>query len=94
LTVEADKPASEPKNPSSAGAKSPVDNPRRYSTGSTSVTFGDVRIHRGKIPEENGSRASCGRLSATRGAVTSTRGLPPAGRTPAYATTVDGSRVV
>ena len=30
----------EPKNPSSAAMKSPVDSPCRYSNGSTSATFG------------------------------------------------------
>jgi len=52
-TVEADRPASEPKKPSNAGAKSPVDNPRRYRIGSTSVTFGDRRMYGGRIAEQN-----------------------------------------
>ena len=40
LTVDADRPASEPKNDARAGAKSPVERPRRYRMGSTSLTFG------------------------------------------------------
>ena len=43
-TVDADSPAPEPKNSPRAGAKSPVDRPRRYSTGRTSVTLGDLRM--------------------------------------------------
>ena len=42
--LEADSPASAPKNSPSAGAKSPVESPRRYKMGSTSVTLGDLRM--------------------------------------------------
>jgi hypothetical protein len=45
--------ASSPSRSRSAGPKSPVDRPRRYSTGSTSVTFGDRRAYAGKILELN-----------------------------------------
>lgn len=43
VTVDADRPASVPKNSSKAGAKSPVDRPRRSNTGNTSATFEDLR---------------------------------------------------
>ncbi len=49
VITDADSPAADPKNPSSAGAKSPLDMPCRYSSGSTSVTFGDLRAHGGTI---------------------------------------------
>ena len=38
--TEADRPAAAPKNASSAGTKSRLDSPCRYSSGSTSATFG------------------------------------------------------
>jgi hypothetical protein len=47
--VEADSPALDPKNSASAGAKSPVDSPCSYSSGSTSVTLGERRTQRGRI---------------------------------------------
>ena len=70
----ADSPAREPRNCSNAGPKSSQDSPCRYSSGSTSVIFGDVRHHGAKIAEENRARspvASSTRLSLTRGATTS-----------------------
>ena len=75
LTVADDKPAAEPRNCSSAGTKSPVDRPCRYSSGSTSEIFGDLRAHGGRIAEENRFRSpvvSSTRWSFTRGALTST----------------------
>ena len=51
------------------------DRPCRYSSGSTSVIFGDLRHHAGRIAEENRCRSpvsSSTRLSLTRGATTST----------------------
>ena len=65
--VDADSPASDPKNPSSAGAKSPVERPRRYRTGNTSPTLGDRRAYLGKIYELNRCPS---RRSLTRGART------------------------
>ena len=52
-----DSPAAEPRNWPSAGTKSPLDRPCRYSSGSTSVTFGVLRAHGGKIAEENRFRS-------------------------------------
>ena len=49
VITDADRPADEPKNPPSAGAKSPLDMPARYINGNTSVTFGDLRHHGGTI---------------------------------------------
>jgi hypothetical protein len=75
VITAADSPAEEPRNWPSAGTKSPVDRPCRYSSGSTSVTFGVLRAHGGKIAEENRLRSPVTgsvRLSFTRGAVTST----------------------
>ena len=48
VTVAADSPAPEPRNCSNAGAKSREDSPCRYSSGSTSATFGDFRDHAGR----------------------------------------------
>ncbi len=62
---DADSPASPLKNSSSAGAKSPVDNPRRYNTGNTSATLGERRAYLGRMYDEN-RRPS--RRSWTRGA--------------------------
>ena len=73
--VAADRPAPEPRNCSSAGPKSLVDSPCRYSSGSTSATCGDFLAHAGRIAEENRTRspvASSVRLSLTRGARTGT----------------------
>ena len=70
-----DRPAGEPGNWLSAGTKSPDDRPCRYSSGSTSVTFGVLRAQAGKIAERNRCRspvAGSVRLSLTRGAVTCT----------------------
>ena len=75
MITAADSPADEPRNWPSAGTKSPVDRPCRYSSGSTSVIFGVLRAHGGKIAEENRFRspvAGSVRLSFTRGAVTLT----------------------
>jgi hypothetical protein len=71
--VDADSPALEPKKPSNAGPKSPVDRPRRYSSGSTSVTFGERRMYPGSNAELN---LSPSRWSSTRGAFTSTMPAP------------------
>ena len=71
----ADSPAADPRNCPSAGTKSLDDRPCRYSSGSTSVTFGVLRAHGGKIAEQNLIRspvAGSVRLSLTRGTVTST----------------------
>jgi len=75
VTVEEDSPACEPRNCPSAGTKSPDDRPCRYSSGSTSVTFGVLRAQAGRIAEANRCRAPVPgsvRLSLTRGAVTCT----------------------
>jgi len=71
----ADSPMELPRNWPSAGTKSLVDSPCRYSSGNTSVTFGVVRHQGGRIAEENRHRSPvCGsiRRSLTRGATTST----------------------
>ena len=47
------KPAPLPRNCSSAGPKSLVDSPCRYSSGSTSETRVDLRAHAGRIADEN-----------------------------------------
>jgi len=45
VIVVGDKPvASSPSNTGSAALKSPVDNPRKYKIGRTSVTFGARRM--------------------------------------------------
>ena len=75
VITAADSPAEEPRNCPSAGTKSPLDSPCRYSSGSTSVIFGVFRHHGGKIAEANRFRspvAGSVRLSLTRGTVTST----------------------
>jgi hypothetical protein len=74
----ADNPAPEPKNASSAGTKSPVDSPCRYSSGSTSATLGLLRHHGGSSTERNRARSpvtGSTRRSSTRGART---GITPA----------------
>ena len=53
LIADADSPAAEPKNSSNAATKSPVDNPCRYSSGNTSLTFGLLRHHGGRITDRN-----------------------------------------
>ena len=86
MITGADRPAPLPRNWASAGTKSPVESPCRYSSGSTSVTCGVLRAHAGKIAELNRARspvAGSARLSLTRGAVTSTA--------PALVSTVRGS---
>ena len=55
--TEADRPAPEPKNSASAGAKSPVDIPCRYISGSTSATLGLLRHHGGTMVERNRKRS-------------------------------------
>ncbi len=75
VIVAGDRPAAEPRNCSSAGPKSPLDSPCRYSNGNTSATRGDFRAHAGRIAEENRPRSpvtSSTRLSLTRGARTGT----------------------
>ena len=64
--------ASSPSSTGSASRKSPVDNPRRYSSGSTSATCGDRRMYGGRIRLVNRSRSpsSSTRRSFTRGART------------------------
>jgi hypothetical protein len=73
VITDGDRPAAEPKNPASAGAKSPEDMPCRYIDGNTSVTFGERRAHGVRIEDRNRHRspASSTRLSFTLGAVTS-----------------------
>jgi hypothetical protein len=88
VTVDDDSPALLPRNCPSAGTKSPLDRPCRYSSGSTSLTCGVLRAHGGRIAEENRIRspeAGSVRLSFTRGAVTSTA--------PALVSTVRGPAV-
>src|SRR4051795_11224678 len=73
--VAADRPWPVPRNCSNAGAKSELDRPCRYSSGSTSATRGDLRDQAGRIAEENRLRSpvtSSIRLSLTRGARTGT----------------------
>lgn len=53
VIVAADNPAPEPRNCSSAGPKSPDDNPCRYSSGNTALTFGLLPAHAGMIFDEN-----------------------------------------
>ena len=75
VIVEADRPAPEPRNCSSAGPESLLDRPCKYNNGSTSATCGDFRAQAGKIAELNWTRspvASSMRLSLTRGARTGT----------------------
>jgi hypothetical protein len=75
VITAADSPADEPRNWPSAGTKSPLDSPCRYSSGSTSVIFGVFRHHGGKIAEANRIRspvAGSVRLPLTHGALTST----------------------
>jgi hypothetical protein len=75
LITGADRPAELPRNWPSAGTKSPVDSPCRYSSGSTSVIFGVLRHQAGRIAEANRARCPVSgsiRRSLTRGATTST----------------------
>src|SRR3954447_10579566 len=55
-----DRPAEVPRNCSNAGAKSRLDRPCRYSNGNTSVIFGLLRHHGGRIAEENRLRCPGG----------------------------------
>ena len=74
MITAGDNPAELPRNWPSAGTKFPLDNPCKYSSGSTSVIFGVFRAHGGKIAEENRCRwpvTGSVRLSLTRGTVTS-----------------------
>src|SRR5882672_3987918 len=48
VIVVADRPESVPKKASNAGTKSLLDKPCRYSSGITSLTFGDLRHHAGR----------------------------------------------
>ena len=71
VITDGDNPALDPKNSVSAGAKSPVDRPCRYSNGSTSATFGLLRAHGGTIDDLNrcfSPVSSSTRRSFTRGA--------------------------
>jgi len=74
VITAADSPDPVPRKLSSAGAKSCDDKPCKYSSGNTSLIFGDLRHHAGRIADENRLRspASSTRLSLTRGAATST----------------------
>jgi hypothetical protein len=56
VMTEADRPALAPKNASSAGMKSKLDSPCRYSSGSISATFGERRHQRGSSPLWNCTR--------------------------------------
>jgi len=58
VIVVADNPAPEPSNRSSAGPKSLVDRPCRYSNGSTSAICGDLRAHAGRTADENRCRST------------------------------------
>jgi hypothetical protein len=58
VTVDDDSPALLPRNWPSAGTKSPDDSPCRYSSGSTSLTWGVLRAHGGRIAEENRIRGA------------------------------------
>ena len=57
VITDGDSPAEEPRNCPSVGTKSPLDSPCRYSSGSTSVIFGVLRAHGGKIAEQNRFRS-------------------------------------
>jgi hypothetical protein len=75
VITELDSPAEEPRNCPRAGPKSLVDSPCRYSSGNTSLIFGVLRHHGGRIAEENLARSPVSgstRRSLTRGATTST----------------------
>lgn len=73
VIVAGDKPASEPRNCSNAGAKSEDDRPCRYNSGNTSTTRGDFRDQAGKSTDANRFRSPVTgsvRLSLIRGART------------------------
>jgi len=75
VITDGDNPAELPKNSVNAGTKSPVDRPCRYSSGSTSLTFGDLRHHGGTIDERN--RLRCPEPASTRRSFPSAPGSPP-----------------
>jgi hypothetical protein len=60
VTTAADWPAPVLKKLSSAGSKSFEDRPCRYSSGNTSVIFGDLRHQAGRIAEANRRRSPVG----------------------------------
>ena len=75
MITELDRPAELPRNWPSAGPKSLVDRPCRYSSGNTSLIFGVLRHQGGRIAEENFARSPVSgsmRRSLTRGATTPT----------------------
>jgi hypothetical protein len=53
VITAADRPFVEPRNCPKAGTKSPLDRPCKYNSGSTSVIFGVLRAHAGRIAEAN-----------------------------------------
>ena len=75
VITELDSPADEPRNCPNAGPKSPLDSPCRYNSGNTSLIFGVLRHHGGRITEVNRARSPVSgstRRSLTRGAWTCT----------------------
>jgi hypothetical protein len=71
VMAAADSPEEVPKNSASAGTKSLVESPCRYSSGRTSATFGERLAYGGRIELANRHRspvASSTRRSFTRGA--------------------------
>jgi hypothetical protein len=75
VIIDPDSPTELPRNCPSAGTKSPLDSPCRYTNGRTSAIFGVLRHHGGRIADENLIRSPLSgsiRRSLTRGAVTST----------------------
>ena len=60
----ADKPEEVPKNSASAGTKSLVESPCRYSSGRTSATFGDRLAYGGRMVLANRWRSP--EVSSTR----------------------------
>src|SRR5664280_2831011 len=77
--TDAESPAAEPKNSSSAGAKSPELMPCRYISGSTSATLGDFRAQGGRIELRKRIFSpvnSSTRRSSMRGARTGTAPAP------------------
>lgn len=57
VMAAADSPAEVPKNSASAGTKSFVDRPCRYSSGRTSATFGERLAYGGRIELRNLDRS-------------------------------------
>lgn len=66
VIAEDDSPLSDPKEPDSAGSKSPVDMPCRYISGRASATLRVLRHQGGRIELFSGLPASSCRLSPTR----------------------------